>query len=312
MPPRQNSLPTVVISLDFELRWGVHDIYGLDADACRADFEKTRQTIPRLLQLFEDYRVRATWATVGALGCEGWDEYFRRAPTPPKYTLPGFAVKHDYARIDPHGSMHFAPELVRSILACPGQELGTHTFSHLYLRERGITAQDVAADLAAVSALYRDRYGTLPVSLVFPRNQPGFLEVVRSSSIRIWRGNPRRWYYEREDSENNGLVSRALKLADALNPACRLAAPLAQDMTQASIFLRLSLPGLLWSAHLRRIAAELKALAPDDIYHVWFHPESLGRDTAQRLARTEQVLDLIARRQSSGRLRSCTMSDLVH
>ena len=83
---------------------------------------------------------------------------------------------------------------MRSIAAATGQELGTHTFSHLYLREEGVTAHDVAADLAATAELYRERFGTVPRSLVFPRNQCAFLDVIRASTIRVWRGNQKRWY----------------------------------------------------------------------------------------------------------------------
>lgn len=306
-----NSLPKVVISLDFELRWGVHDTYGLDFDAYRQNLEAVRLVVPALLNLFAGRRIRVTWAAVGALACENWDEYFSRAPGSPSYKNTALKVKRAYADLDPDGHLHFAPALVREILASPGQELGTHTFSHLYLREEGITAADVAADLAAVSRLYQERFGIVPRSLVFPRNQPAFLDVVRASTIRISRGNPGAWYYECEDSRHNGPLARALKLMDGINPLCRLAAPLVHDMTRASMFLRLNLPPFLWAAHLQRIKGELASLSPQDVFHVWFHPHNLGQNTELRLSRVEQVLELIAERQARKQLVSCSMGDLI-
>lgn len=306
-----DSLPRVVISLDFELRWGVHHHYGLDFNAYRQNLEAVRRVVPALLKLFAGHRIRTTWAAVGALACKNWDEYFSRAPQPPRYKSAALAFKRAYADLDPHGLLHFAPDVLREILASPGQELGTHTFSHLYLREEGITADDVASDLAAVSELYQERFGIVPRSLVFPRNQPAFLDVVRASTIRISRGNPGPWYYECEDSRHNGPLSRTLKLMDSINPLCRLAAPLVDDMTRASLFLRLNLPRVLWAAHVQRIKGELVSLSPQSIFHIWFHPHNLGQDTELRLSRVEQVVELIAERQARGELVSSSMGDLV-
>ena len=301
----------VVLSLDFELRWGVHDVYGLEVDGYRGNLEREREVIPDLLKVFVDHGIRATWAAVGAIGCDSWDDYFSRAPQPPEYANPAFAVKPQYADIDPDGALHFAPDLIRSILDAPGQELGTHTFSHLFLREKGVTAANAAADLAAAVELHQERFGSVPLSLVFPRNQPAFIDVVRASPVRIWRGNAAAWYYECEDSEHNGPLPRALKLMDAFNPLTRRAAPVVGDMNRASIFLRLNLPAAAWALHVHRIRMELDALREDDVFHLWFHPHNLGKDTARRLQRVGQIAGLIAERERAGKLRSCSMEDLI-
>ena len=300
-----------MLSLDFELRWGVHDVYGLDVDGYRGNLEREREVIPALLKVFVDHGIRATWAAVGAIGCADWDDYFSRAPAPPRYADPAFAVKAEYAEIDPDGTLHFAPDLMRSILGAPGQELGTHTFSHLFLREKGVTAADASADLAAAIDLHRECFGSVPLSLVFPRNQPAFIDVIRASRVRIWRGNAAAWYYECEDSEHNGPLPRALKLIDAFNPFTRRAAPVVGDMNRASIFLRLNLPASAWALHVHRIRIELDALRRDEVFHIWFHPHNLGKDTARRLDRVTQIAELIREREHAGKLRSCSMADLI-
>jgi hypothetical protein len=306
-----SAVPKVVLSLDFELRWGVHDVYGLDFSGYRRNLEGVRNAIPALLKLFDVHHVHATWATVGAIGCENWDEYFARAPRPPRYKRAAFAVNPEYAVLDANGSVHFAPDLIRQIVASPGQELGSHTFSHLYLREEGVTAEDVAADFAAIAKLFEERFGITPRSLVFPRNQPAFPDIIRTSTIKVWRGNPEPWYYECEDSEHNGPLPRALKLIDAVNPVSRRAAPLEGDMTRASLFLRLNFTQYLWSAHLAKIKRELASLRPNDVLHLWFHPHNLGQNMKLRLSRVEQVIELIAERAQRGELVSCTMGSLV-
>ena len=47
----------------------------------------------------------------------------------------------------------YAPSLLKTIAVVPGQEIGSHTFSHYYCREAGQTPEEFAADLAAAKAL---------------------------------------------------------------------------------------------------------------------------------------------------------------
>src|SRR5688572_21752053 len=108
---RWTSAPRVVISIDFELRWGVHDVLGSDKDAYRTQLEGVRRVVPLLLSLFEQRSIHATWATVGALGCRDWNEYFRRAPAAPVYADPKLAFDRRWADWDPRGELHFAPDL---------------------------------------------------------------------------------------------------------------------------------------------------------------------------------------------------------
>jgi len=198
--------PSIVISIDFERRWGVHHRLGLDFDAYRDHLDNVEGVVLALLRLFVARNIKATWAAVGALACRDWDEYFTRVPPPPRYEKPSLAISPRYADLDLDGRLHFAPELLRAIHETPGQELGTHTFSHVLMREAGVTAEDVSADLKAVARLWCERFGQPPVSLVFPRNQVAFLSVIRSCDIRMWRGNEVGWYHDCNDIGRNHLL----------------------------------------------------------------------------------------------------------
>lgn len=52
-----------VISLDLELLWGVRD--HADKDSYGANVLGARDAVPRILELFAENGVHATWATVG-------------------------------------------------------------------------------------------------------------------------------------------------------------------------------------------------------------------------------------------------------
>ncbi len=57
---------TLVISLDFELNWGVHDVFTQEQYG--ENILGAREAIPKILDLFMEYDIHATWATVGMLG----------------------------------------------------------------------------------------------------------------------------------------------------------------------------------------------------------------------------------------------------
>jgi peptidoglycan/xylan/chitin deacetylase (PgdA/CDA1 family) len=300
-----------VVSVDFERRWGVYHRLGLNADAYREHLENTQPVVAGLLELFVARNIRATWAAVGAMACCDWTEYFARAPRPPAYHNPALAISPRYAELDRDGHLHFAPDLLRMVHATPGQELGTHTFSHILMREPGVTADDVKADLEAVTRLSRQRFGAGPVSLVFPRNQVAFLAVTRACGIRIWRGNELGWHYDCNETSRSRPVARARRLLDSLNPRTRHASPVEDDMTRATIFLRTNLPAPAWALHRARIRNELAALQPSQVFHIWWHDHNLGVDTRLRMARVAEVLDMVAERCARGQLVSANMSDLL-
>jgi hypothetical protein len=294
-----NAAPKIVWSLDFELRWGMHDRLGMNRDGYRRNLEGAREAVPLLLKLFVERRVRATWATVGALGCEDWSDYFRRAPPPPRYADARLAVSPSYAELDPDGVLHFAPDLVAQVARSKGQDLGTHTFSHLFLGEVGVMKRDAEADHAAVTELFRTRYGVTPTSLVFPRNQIAFLEFYRAHGITAWRTNEKAWYFHYTQHAEHRLL-RALRIMDALTPLAVRGGEFIDGGTRSTLFVRVTLPELAWRAHLAKIKLESLRLKPGEVLHFWVHPHNLGGDVRRGMSRIEQVLDAVERRVPKG------------
>ena len=63
----------LVISLDFELHWGVRDKCAPDG-SYRENLLGARKAVPAMLDLFEEFDIAATWATVGFLFAESRQE----------------------------------------------------------------------------------------------------------------------------------------------------------------------------------------------------------------------------------------------
>ena len=124
----------LVVSLDFELHWGVRDRWSVGDH--RARLLGAREAVPAMLELFEAFGIHATWAIVGFLFFEGKRELLDALPSRrPAYVDPvlspyaGLAAIGASERDDP---FHFAPSLIRQIAHTPDQEIGTHTLSHYY------------------------------------------------------------------------------------------------------------------------------------------------------------------------------------
>jgi peptidoglycan/xylan/chitin deacetylase (PgdA/CDA1 family) len=163
-----------VISLDFELMWGVRDHRSV------ADYGDAvlgaRQAIPQMLQLFARYDIQATWATVGLLFARTKGEMRRFAPAIlPEYQNPRLSPYPALDQIgadedeDPH---HFGRSLLDQIASTRGQEIATHSYGHVYALEPGMTPEAWRADLAAAIAIATEAGHSLQ-SIVFPRNQMG-------------------------------------------------------------------------------------------------------------------------------------------
>ena len=309
----QNQLyPCVVISIDFEMGWGMHEICGHKIDGYRKNLEQVSAIVPHMLKMLHDREIRATWATVGALGLRSWDEYFAMAPRSPAYLNSNLRIDYSYyAESDPNGSLHFAPNLVEEIVNTEGQELGSHSFSHVYFRENGVTSSDFIADSKAVNSVFNDRYNTNPVSLVFPKNQSAFEFLLSECGIHIWRGNENVWYFDAVTEAGNSYTARSLRLLESINPWIKRSMPISGNKCQSSMFVRFNLPEMLWRLQVTRLKNELNSLSGNEIFHIWFHPHNLGDDTSNRMSRFEKVLDLIVTHFAKRVIYSKNMSDFV-
>jgi len=291
------------ISLDFELYWGVRDKRALDS--YRENLNGARRAIPDILDAFARYEVHATWATVGLLFLESRDELQLTKPkTLPDYTdkslnpYPYVATIGNSEQDDP---CHYAPSLIKMIASYPGQEIGTHTFSHYYCLEQGQSLQTFRADLVAALAAAKS-LGIELRSLVFPRNQcnPDYLDVCRELGITSYRGNARAWMYKAANSAEQSPLRRLARLGDAYfnlsGQNCYLHSELEGGIPieiPASRFLRPASKVLsaIEPLRLRRIKSEMSYAARHGlIYHLWWHPHNFGANTDANMAFLSEIL----------------------
>lgn len=313
------------ISLDFELRWGIRD--NADADGYEDAILGGRRAIPHMLRLFQDHGVAATWATVGFLFAENRDELVSHLPvTRPGYANPQFCPYEDVqSRVgqnEEDDPLHFGLSLIRQIEDIPGQEIGSHSFSHFYCLEEGGTADAFEADMSAAQSIARSK-GIEVQSLVLPRNQLStpHLRAAGRAGIAVFRGNPKAPFYQPRARADERRHLRALRLADSAVPlTSTLATPIedrASDLvnTPASRFLRplRSTTSVLAKAQRRRIEGEMtQAARQGKNYHLWWHPHNFGRATDANLDNLRGILRHFVTLRDTHGMQAMTMLDLAN
>jgi peptidoglycan/xylan/chitin deacetylase (PgdA/CDA1 family) len=308
-----------VISFDFELFWGVHDSTTLSRYG--RNLLGVRDAVPRLLDLFEKYGVRSTWGTVGFLFFDDKDDLLAHLPDiRPRYANPRLSPYAAIAEIgqnersDPY---HFGLSLIRRIMSCPGQEIGTHTFSHYYCLEPGQDESAFRADLEAAKRAAM-RLGISLRSITFPRHQFNYLRTCREVGLIAFRGHPRAWMHD--TNRRKMPARRALRLADSyLNLSghnVRRAAREASGLIDvpASRFLRPFAPrlGSLEGLRFRRIASGMRQAAADGaIYHLWWHPHNFGAHLEDNVAMLRRILDTFRQLALEHGMQASTMAEIA-
>lgn len=313
-----------VISLDFELFWGLTDKFTLTEYKDRLDGE--RKIIPRILALFDAYGIHATWATVGMMTFEKKGDLVGALPVPqPRYANPKLSAYEylkdaDIGEDEAHDPYHFGASLIREVQRHPNQEIGSHTFSHYYCVEDGQTEEAYIADLRAAHRALA-QFGADATSLVLPRNQwnEAYRDATRIAGVKCYRGNQESFLYAARKDGSQSLFIRALRLIDSYLPLS--GEHLADDATMAaqrpfnipaSIFLRPYMPPLGFLEGLRRsriTRGMTGAARAGKLFHLWWHPYNMGLESEENLATLEHVLKHFSYLQKTYGMRTETMGE---
>lgn len=293
-----------VISLDFELLWGVRD--KKTPDTYGNNILGVWEAIPKILETFDKHKIKATWATVGFLFASSKRELLEYCPkSKPEYTDKNlspykghFGLLGEKEEVDKY---HFASKLIDLILKYPEQEIATHTFSHYYCLEPGQTKEDFNNDLLAALKIATKKNVKIE-SLVFPRNQfnDKYLEILKNLGITSYRGNEKVWFHNAANGEKEKLSKRAFRLLDTyINISGHNCYSLEEIRKKepydipSSRFLRpySSKLKILERFRLRRILKSMtEAAKKGEVYHLWWHPHNFGINQQENFSFLNKVL----------------------
>lgn len=244
----------LIISADFEMAWAWrYTKTGFDHTQ-KGKIE--RENFPKIIKVFEDYKIPITFATVGHLFLEsckkGDHNWMSRIPYFDDHWK---FTEGDWYDHDPHSNYKtapewYAPDLIQMILdSNVNHEIGTHTFTHIDFTYKNCPAQVAEDELKACMEAVKP-YNIELKSMVFPGGTWGNIEILKKNGIDIYRKNVEHdlAYPWRDDQ---GLL-----------------------VTNSSAALEYNLD-YGWSSEyfLNRLKKYInKAIETNTIAHFWFHP----------------------------------------
>lgn len=313
---------TLIISLDFEMTWGGVGIWDTSAYK-ETNVANVRQVVTRMLDLFNKYGVKATFATVGLIMLKDKSEALN--------SVPGLVPTYNNKALSPYNnryiesicdeSLYFAPDILSLLKRNDSIEIGTHTFSHYYCWENGQTLEQFEKDVEQAVQVARDR-GLVLKSIIFPKNQVSaeYLSICAKYGISSYRGNAEK-FYNQTSNRIKYFFNRIGRFLDSyVNIGGKTSYLLADIKTngeplnlRASRFLRPydSRFGILDSLKINRVCNEIKYSAKhNEIYHLWWHPHNMGKDMDKNFEGLEKILQCYSQCHEKYGMRSCTMEEV--
>lgn len=298
---------TVVLSLDAELRWGVHDCDEIP----ETRVSHARESWEYLLDLFEEYGIPATWAVVGHLFLQRCDGIHSDHPAGREW------FPRDGRERVPDSDW-FGRGLITAVRDSEiDHEIGSHSFSHVEFGKQTVSREVAEAELECSVDAAKDCGVTLE-SFVFPRNSIGYRELLPAHGFSCYRGHsPARWY--------DGRPLRGVgKLATV---TCGLAAPPIVEPeidehgtvnVPASMYLftvdgavRDAIGTVTSDPVLSQVALGLEQLKDrqEGVFHLWLHPNNITTNRDRH--RMEQLSALIANYHDKYGIEIATMSEIA-
>ena len=308
---------TFMVSLDFELFWGMLDVCPLEA--YQDNVLGGKQAIPLLLQLFEKYGIHATWATVGFLFADNYEELAAYLPRlRPGYSNPNLDGYAWFAKIGTNeqtAPCFYAPGLLEKIAGTPGQEIGSHSFCHYYCREQGQTVQEFEADMRAAKAIAVSK-GYDVKSVILPRNQcePEYTEVLRKAGFTAYRDEENDWIHEKIKFRP---LLRILRLLDVYLPLTGQGGyvPSYENGIWNLVGSRMYKPifqplAFLEGLKMRRIKKQMLHAAKNGLtFHLWWHPHNIGIRTQEHLNQLEEIFRYYSQLKETYGMQSLNMGE---
>lgn len=293
----------LVISLDFEIYWGLRDAVPLER--YKSHLLGVQKVIPQLLKMFETYKIQATFATVGFLFFEKKEELLKNIPSkPPQYRnlkLSPYNGHLNYIGADENvDPFHFASHLIEQIKQA-NHEIGSHTFSHYYCLEKGQTLEAFKADLICAKAVAQKK-GIELKSIVFPRNQYNdqYVELCREMGFTTFRGNEKSWLFSSKTFGTRFSLRRPFRLLDSYYNLSGQNCYSFEEMKNGGIinipssrFLRPYSKRLkaFENLRLKRVKDSMTFAAKKGlVYHLWWHPHNFGVNVSNNFSFLENIL----------------------
>jgi len=310
----------LIISLDFELMWGVSDKRTIENYG--SSILGGKNALYSLLDLMKEYEIRASFAAVGFLFFRNLENLKSHLPfQKPSYILSKFSnyfYLNDGSINENNFSQYYSGIDELKVITDYGQDLECHTFSHYYCLEEGQTTDEFSADLVA---FHNSNKISKSKAIVFPRNQYSseYLEVCKNNGIEVFRGNQNSKIHHAGNHDKQTRTRRALRLLDTFinvtghhcfipEVECGLI------NIKASRFFRAPSENLLLEKFkMKRIKNSMLYAAKNKlVFHLWWHPHNMGENPQLFMRQMRELFDYFQFLNKKYDMKSCSMMDVLN
>lgn len=288
-----------LISLDLELLWGLAGWNQEQIAKYIPNVENSINVLTKILEILKEYNVKVTIGYVGAMRFSSKDDFLQFVSF--KKPVYDYEPYSSYNSIVPlidtvyNKDLFFCPNVISSLEKNELVELASHTYSHFYCLEDGVTIENFKVDLASMKKL-----DPKLKTIIFPRNQVNneMLSLCKEYGFTHFRDKFDHNLYRTEKTQSRYNIKGALRLIDAY-------VDISGNQTFQSIDKKNGLKAIPESAFLRPYSSSLsfmekmkvekikrmmtKAANTNSSYHVWWHPHNFGQNMSENLHILDQI-----------------------
>lgn len=307
------------ISLDTELAWGTIDKPN-SLIKNQKYYNNTRDVINKLLKLFEEYNITATWAIVGHLFLEECRINEKGLKHPEIIRSKTEWYDKDWFEYDPATNwkkdpLWYGPDIIEKIKNCKvPQEIASHSFSHMIFSNKNLKTESVESDIKMAVKLAKNM-GIELKSFVFPRNEEGWLSILNQYNFVCYRGVENSWY--------KNTPSKLKKIFHMIDQTLAFTPPVEMPYLQNGLvnipasMLYLSRDSFrkfipMKSREIKAKRGINKAIQEKKVFHLWFHPHNIATDPTNLLKGIKNILEYVDYERGKGNLEVKSMIQIVN
>jgi len=290
-----------IVSLDFELFWGLFDVKKLDdykENLAQFLFAQNKEELIEFLP--------------------------KQKPSYKNKKFDPYRLINDIGMNEVEDPYHFGNSLINKIKENSNHEIATHTFSHYYVNEQGQSLEQFEADLLAAIEIALKK-GISLKTIVFPRNQINndYLKICEKHGIISYRGIEKNWMFNTYDTKLlESPLHKAFRLLDSyINLSGHNTYSLNNNDKSLKI---INMPSsrffrpynkslrVFENQRLSRIKKGMShAAKKNEIYHLWWHPHNFGKNIEENFNNLEKLFKHYSLLNKQYNFGNDTMSNLT-
>jgi len=315
MCPRTEQTGYFLFSIDTELGWGFFDYDYARTSLFSQDGSRERRTIERLLDVFDEFGIIATWAITGHLFYKKCEE----CEICPILEWEGkyHSFKEIYKTYNP---LWYGADIIETLLTRQTRhEIGFHGYTHQIFDKNKMSAEQTRIEIQEWQRV-SSRFGITPLTVIFPRNVVGYLDIFNESGFVCYRGKE-----IQPDAYKLQIVGKLIKHLDQIFSIskphiynvseCENEGLVNLSFSQEFFGFNRKIELLLDTLHLtnirlrRMVSAVRTAATEKKVFHVCAHPWEFR--TEKDIEKLRYLFSKVSEEISKGRLISLGMAELA-